>query len=100
MSGRQSDGSKRSSRDPGPFSHLNEELARYREFTGQQMWRMIGVLNQPFEWWQHHEYLFPTLAKLARRYLSIPASSASVERLFSRAGRVRHHFHTPFSSVD
>ena len=30
----------------------------------------------------------PSLAKLAKKYLMIPATSASVERLFSVAGRV------------
>lgn len=37
-------------------------------------------------WWKTHQALFPNLAKMARQYLAMPASSAGVERLFSAAG--------------
>jgi len=34
------------------------------------------------KWWKDHSSLYPTLATLARKYLAIPISSASVETLF------------------
>jgi hypothetical protein len=34
-------------------------------------------------WWKVHAVRFPYLSRLARRYLAMPATSASVERLFS-----------------
>lgn len=36
------------------------------------------------EWWRKYEATFPVLARLARRYLAIPASSAPSERVFSK----------------
>ena len=37
-------------------------------------------------WWRVNECRFPKLAKLAKVYLGIPATSASYERIFSKAG--------------
>ena len=37
-------------------------------------------------WWSMNERRFPKLAKLAKIYLGIPATSASSERLFYKAG--------------
>jgi hypothetical protein len=38
--------------------------------------------------WKCHQVKFPTLAKLALKFLGVPASSASVERMFSIAGHI------------
>ena len=38
------------------------------------------------KWWKDHEGLFPNMSLVARQYLGCPASSASVERLFSAVG--------------
>jgi hypothetical protein len=40
-------------------------------------------------WWKSSEVKYPCLSALAKIYLAIPASSATVERLFSRASIVR-----------
>lgn len=57
-----------------------EEVASYRAAppTG----------SHSLEFWKVQEALFPRLALLARNYLAVPASSATVERVFSRAGNV------------
>jgi len=39
-------------------------------------------------WWRDHERLSPQTARLAKKYLTIPASSVESERLFSACGRV------------
>jgi hypothetical protein len=36
-------------------------------------------------WWNANRTLYPTIFRLAVRYLSVPASSAAVERQFSKA---------------
>lgn len=47
-----------------------------------------AITASPLQWWKAHQYAFPKLAKLARRYLPCPATSASSERLFSSYGLV------------
>lgn len=42
----------------------------------------------PLQWWKKHEENFPRLSKLARKYLSIPATSAPLDRLFSVGGGI------------
>jgi hypothetical protein len=40
------------------------------------------------EWWKTNSARLPSLSKLARSYLAIPASSTSSERMFSIAGNI------------
>jgi len=48
-----------------------------------------GKFNDPLSWWKSQGALrFPHLAKLAKRYLCIPATSASSERVWSRASNI------------
>ena len=37
-------------------------------------------------WWLEHRQQFPNLEVMARQYLGYPATSATVERLFSKVG--------------
>ena len=42
--------------------------------------------QQVNNWWLQHREQFPNLEVMARQYLGCPATSASVERLFSKVG--------------
>ena len=53
--------------------------------------RVKQVTNDtdPLMWWKQHQEEFPRLARMVRQYLTVPASSASPERLFSSVGLVK-----------
>ena len=42
----------------------------------------------PLEWWKRNAAALPVLARIARRYLAIPATSTEPERMWSAAGRL------------
>ena len=44
--------------------------------------------SDALEFWKTNETTFPTLAKIASIYLALPASSSTVERIFSIAGKI------------
>ena len=41
--------------------------------------------SNPLPWWKDNQHLFPNLAAVAKQYLAVQASSASSERMFSKA---------------
>ncbi|KAK3873511.1 hypothetical protein Pcinc_021479 [Petrolisthes cinctipes] len=44
--------------------------------------------TDPLRYWEQNKVSMPTLTKLAMKYLVVPATSASVEWVFSVAGRI------------
>ncbi|CAF5166845.1 unnamed protein product, partial [Rotaria magnacalcarata] len=58
-----------------PFSYIKDEIFKYlNDENADDM-----VLLKPSN-------IYPTLSKLAMKFLSIPATSAPVERVFSQSG--------------
>lgn len=42
----------------------------------------------PIEFWKKQQHAFPALSRVTRKYLCIPATSASSERTFSTTGLI------------
>jgi hypothetical protein len=47
----------------------------------------------PLMWWKQHHQELPDLVRMATQYLTVPATSASPERFFSRVGLVQTDLH-------
>ncbi len=73
------------SRDVTPFV-LAQEVLKYRQNATHT--NPIVFEDNPLTWWKAHGHHFPTLSRLARRFLAISATSCPVERLFSVPGQV------------
>jgi len=65
----------------------DDDLARQFEHYLNFLPDLSSADGDILAYWKAHEPSVPDVARLARRILSIPASSASSERLFSAAGR-------------
>lgn len=59
---------------------LKAEILKYKGLAP------LGEDGNPLAWWAQHRATMPLLQELAARILCVPASSASSERLFSKAG--------------
>ena len=64
-------------------SDASESDAELEEFLLE---KSVPCNSDVMAWWSMNECRFPKLAKLAKIYFGIPATSASSERLFSKAG--------------
>ena len=63
-------------------SRLQMEMDLY------QMDPLANIRSNPLNWWKLNQDRLPILAKLAKRFLGISASSVPCERLFSTAGNI------------
>lgn len=71
-----------------PSSSLSEADKIRTELETYLLTPEISEDADPLQWWKKHEDNFPRLSKLAKKYLSIPATSAPSERLFSVGGNI------------
>ena len=56
----------------------------------KEFWKepTLHIDDHPLQWWERHESRFPTLARLAKCFLCVPATSVPAERIFSTAGLI------------
>ena len=61
---------------------VQEELIRYLQCPQPE------VKSSPLEWWKGQQKNFPILSHLAKKYLSVCATSSPSERVFSASGNI------------
>jgi hypothetical protein len=69
-------------------STATDNMNKHPEVALYESEDLLTETSCPLQYWLANSCRLPTMAKLALVYLSIPASSAPVERLFSVAGKV------------
>jgi len=50
--------------------------------------QQVPLDTDPLMWWKQHVQEFHRFVRMARKYLTVPATSVSPERLFSSVGLV------------
>ncbi|XP_069134524.1 E3 SUMO-protein ligase ZBED1-like [Argopecten irradians] len=61
---------------------IREEISRYLGCVVNQ--NELSILD----WWRENSHFYPRVACIARKYLSVPASSVPSERIFSLCGSI------------
>ena len=64
------------------IEQLELELINYKSEAS------ITMSSDPLAWWNSKKSVYPKLSKMAKYYLSIPATSVPSERVFSTAGDI------------
>lgn len=71
------------------FAIFEQNQPKVHDEVTEYLQEDIIPFNQnPFEWWANKKIKYPVLAKIARIYLVVPATSTPSERLFSDAGNL------------
>lgn len=70
----------------GDIIEIDDDTLEYCEFDQYMSEPVKSVSLNPFMWWKDNQSRFPKLSSLAKRYISIPATSVPSERAFSAAG--------------
>ena len=66
------------------YQKAHSEVKQYHEVTLTKEETDEG----PLAWWKHNAVRYPILSKLAKKYLTIPATSVPSERAFSFGGHI------------
>ena len=72
---------------------VEEETQDIKDVIVAELGRYIAELKPEsstdiLQWWKERAVLYPNLARVARYYLAIPASSTPAERVFSTCGNL------------
>ena len=72
----------------GTTTPPQQDLAITLEIQPYFQMETLDPEEDPLTWWRDTQMMFPHLSKLARKYLCIPATSSSSERVFSTSGNI------------
>ncbi|KAI2655656.1 E3 SUMO-protein ligase ZBED1 [Labeo rohita] len=71
-----------------PTQPPHQEQAVASELQSYLQCADLDSEENPLDLWREHQRVYPQLSKLAKKYLSIPATSAPSERVFSTGGNI------------
>ncbi|XP_047210687.1 E3 SUMO-protein ligase ZBED1-like [Girardinichthys multiradiatus] len=69
-----------------PAAVATPEQRAQAEMTNYLQEEVVDGETNALEWWKRNESRLPLMAKIAQKYLCIPATSTPSERIFSKAG--------------
>ncbi len=67
---------------------LQQNQAITLELQSYLQTETLDAEEDPLKWWRESRRLYPRLSNLAKKYLCIPATSSSSERVFSTGGNI------------
>lgn len=79
---------KGSEATPSTAPTVSPEQAIEAELSSYLVSPVQDSEGNPLDWWREHQVHFPTLNKVAKKYLCIPATSSPSERVFSSGGNI------------
>ena len=68
------------------FSHNQNQInceVEIDNYLNETITPTLPQTTDVYQWWHTNQHSFPILSRMARKYLSIPATSIPSERLFS-----------------
>jgi len=80
--------SKASTSGTQSVNNEDSEERTQRELTCYLQMPCPDMQSNPLDWWKVHHTQFPILSLMAKKYLSICATSCASERVFSTGGNV------------
>ena len=71
------EGGRRQRLEVAGIPPIRREMIQYENFS------LAHKASSVLGWWKDHEVVLPILSKVAKKVLTVPASSAKSERVFS-----------------
>jgi len=74
--------------DFNDFGNLSVQSAARRHEVDDYLRAPVEAVIEPLRWWTNNRFVYPHLHRMALDYLSIPATSTAVERVFSHGRHI------------